>query len=269
MSAILKSAVLVALSVSVWAQPGYAETEKAFSSWFVEPPRISSEPVTLKFGDFLQKARLLPIGLIEVTQDIPTGQGDGSVINAGEQFFELMGGTIVRPRPGKAAVFCQLKTFGGPFKNFMRSGSVESRYCLVDRDRDGTIDDIFPALSCPYDIPLVGVILPKGQPVLAGVPYRHLPPEEFRDAPTVGIAFAGVSALDGDPRFIQAFGTGRPIPLFGEKHSRAGKTPGQRISFGAAFTILHVDGPTITIRNDSPIPAQPFGIIATGRCPSR
>ena len=147
------------------------------------------------------------------------------------------------------------------------SSAGKNRYCLVDRERDGQLDDVVQAGSCPYDLPLVAVSVPTGLPTLTGSTYRRLPITDFRDGPTVGIAFSGVLALDGDPRFIQAFGSGNPIPLFGEKHSRAGENPGQRISFGGAFTVLHVEGQTVTIRNDRPIPVQMFGIIRTGRCP--
>lgn len=244
----------------------YAKSENTFSAWVVEPPQITSEPMTLKRGEFLQWARLLPIGLIELTADIRFGANGENVIHAGEQLFELAGGTIYRPQQATAGVFCQIKTFDVMVKGLFGGGLAQNRYCFVDRERDGQLDNLVVALSCPYDLPLVSVKVPDSPPSLTASTYRRVPITDFREGPMVGIAFNGVVALDGDPRFIQAFGSGNPIPLFGEKHSRAGDSAGQRVSFGAAFTILHVEGQTVTIRNDRPIPLQPFGILRTGPC---
>lgn len=247
-------------------QAANAKSENAFSLWIVESPEITSEPIILKKGEFLQRARLLPLGLIELTVDTRVGPKEDDVIHAGEQLFELAGGTIYRPARSSAGVFCQMKTFGVVSSGMLGKSVIQSRYCLVDRERNGTIDDVAVAGYCPYDLPLVSIRVPSGPPNLTGSTYRRLPVKDFRDGPTVGIAFSGIAPLDGDPRFIQAFGSGNAIPLFGKKHSRAGDNPGQRTSFGGAFTVLHVEGQTVTIRNDRPIPVQPFGIIRTGLC---
>ena len=247
-------------------QPARAKSENAFSAWIVESPEITSEPITLKKGDFLQRARLLPVGLIELTADTRIGPKEDDVIHAGAQLFELAGGTIYRPSRSSAGVFCQMKTFETVSKGAFGKSVVQYRYCLVDRERDGTIEDVVVAGYCPYDLPLVSIKVPSGPPTLTGSTYRRIPVKDFRDGPMVGIAFSGIAPLDGDPRFIQAFGSGNAVPLFGEKHSRAGDIPGQRISFGGAFTVLHTEGQTVTIRNDRPIPPQPFGIVRTGPC---
>lgn len=252
-----------------FVQAAHAKSEKTFSTWIVEPPQITSEPMTLNKGDFLQRARLLPIGLIELTADTRIGPKDDQVIHAGEQLFELAGGTVHRPRRSSAGVFCQMQTFDTALKGLFGSSTGKARYCLVDRERDGKLDDVVPALSCPYDIPIVSVDVPTTPPTLTASTYRRVPITDFRNGPMVGIAYSGVQVLDGDPRFIRAFGSGNPIPLFGEKHSRAGEGTGQRISFGGAFTIMHVDGQTVTIRNDRPIPVQPFAILRIGPCKNK
>ncbi|WP_158013877.1 hypothetical protein [Sphingomonas sanxanigenens] len=259
-------AALCVICSQCLTQAAHAKSETAVSTWIVEPPQITSEPITLTKGDFLQRARLLPIGLIELTADAHVGPNVDDVIRAGEQLFELAGGTMYRPSRSSAGVFCQVRTFDTESKGLIGKTIVSYRHCLVDRERDGQIDDAVLAFSCPYDIPIVGVKVPSGPPTLAGPTYRRLSIKEFRDGPMVGIAFGGIALLDGDPRFIRAFGSGNPIPLFGEKHSRSGDDPGQRTSFGAAFTILRVEEQTVTIRNDRPIPVQPFGIIRTGPC---
>jgi hypothetical protein len=266
MSAVIRSILCFFSFACLFIDTSYAKSENTFSTWIVEPPKITPEPLTLKRGEFLQRARLLPIGLIELTADIHFGANGENVIHAGEQLFELAGGTIYQPLQATAGVFCQIKTFDVMVKGLFGGSLVQNRYCFVDRERDGQLDNLAVAGSCPYDLPLVSVKVPDSPPTLTASIYRRVPITDFRDGPMVGIAFDGIQALDGDPRFIQAFGSGNPIPLFGEKHSRAGDSAGQRVSFGAAFTILRAEGQTVTIRNDRPIPFQPFGIFRSGPC---
>lgn len=261
-------ALLCFLYATFFSSMAPAKSEYTFARWRVEPPEITSDAIILNKGDFVQRARLLPWGLIELAEDIRVGKDKKDVIRSGEQLFELSGGTIYKPIPSLSGVFCQMRTFDVASRGMLRNLIIKKRYCLVDHERDGTIDDVVLALYCPYDLPMVSVKLPSGPPTITGSTYRRLPVKDFKDAPMVGIAFNGIAPLDGDPRFIQAFGSGNPIPLFGEKHSRAGDGPGQRISFGGAFTVLHIQGQTVTVRNDKPIPAQPFGIIRTGTCDS-
>jgi hypothetical protein len=245
--------------------PAYGASENYFSIWTVEPAQIGSEVLVLKENDFVQRARLLPIGLVELEEDGIVGPNGVALFHKGEQLFELTGGNVFRPRPMAKAVFCQIGTKSVTGIGLL--GKHENRYrtCLIDEQRDGVFDSVVVAGSCFVDFPITQVQLkPKYVRATSAIRYRVVPPASIRNGPGIGIVYSGIAPLDGDPRFVVSFASGAPVPLFGQKHSRAGDAPGQRVSFGGAFTVLSKQQGSIILRNDRPIPAQPFAMVAGG-----
>ncbi len=266
------SAVLAAVFCAAFGASSVRAKEKAetfFLLWVVEPATIDREKFTVRKGDFVQKTRLLPVGLAEADEDIRLPNGGQLISGKGDQLLQLAGGGVYGIKPTSATVYCQAKAEVRTSKGLIGSSKYESRFCLIDFERDGSFDGAFPVIGCPYEIPLLGLKAPKQGALqhLDGSRYRTVPVAGTRNAPSVGIVYSGIAPLDGDPRFFTAFGSGTPIPLFGEKHTKAGDVSGQRVSFGgAAFTILNKSEKSIEVRNDRPIPSQPFVIVRNGAC---
>jgi hypothetical protein len=261
---------LLLVSAALAATPASA-ADRFFSFWIVEPSQITSDTMLLHEKDFVQKTRLLPFGLAEVESDALVGSSGVPAIRAGEQLFELAGGRGGLPRPTTATVFCQVNAGewqGGGLYGLLGAHRFQLRHCLVDNEKDGFFDNAFVTRNCFADFPIIQTKIPKAKNMatLNRLAYRRLPVGEVREGPTVGIVYTGNALLDGDPRFVQSFGSGNFIPLFGQKHSRAGDSPGQRTSFGAAFTIVSVEEDAVRLRNDRPMPAQPFSMFSSGTC---
>jgi hypothetical protein len=264
----MRSAAWLALLTAALAAAPASAADRFFSFWMVEPAAITSDELLLHEKEFVQKARLLPFGLATLEADALVGPTGAPAIRAGEQVFELAGGRGGQPQPTAAAVFCQVKAGEWQGGGLLGGSQFQLRYCLVDNEKDGFFDNAFVTRNCFADFPVLQTKIPKAKNMatLNRLGYRRLPVGDIVEGPTVGIVYNGTALLDGDPRFIQSFGSGNPISLFGEKHSRGGDSPGQRTSFGAAFTILGVEDGAVRLRNDRPIPAQPFSMFSTGTC---
>ncbi len=257
---------ILALAAMLLAAPASA-ADRFFSLWMVEPSQITAETLLLREKDFVQKTRLLPLGLVVVDSDVLVGSGTVAV-RAGEQLFELAGGKGGLPKPTSSAVFCQIQA--GPWQSsgWLGTQRYQLRYCLLDTEKDGNFDNAFITRNCFADFPIVQTKIPKAKEMatLNRLPYRRLPVADIRDGPAVGIVYNGTALIDDDPRFAQAFGSGTIIPMFGQKHTKSGDNPGQRESFGAAFTVLGEEDGVVRVRNDRPIPAQPFSMFSSGTC---
>jgi hypothetical protein len=258
------SAVLILLQ-AFSALPAQA-ADKYFSLWFVEPSTISGETLILNEGDFVQKARLLPLGLVEIDSDaLPLPEGKPALVS-GTQFFEMAGGNPFRPRQLASAVFCEVKPNAIVRSGLIAKDTYQIRYCLADMDRDGDFDLAFTWSTCYPDFPLMTVKIPKKTTPLASLKYRKLDVNDVRDSPTVGIVYAGTALINGKPKFYQAFGSGRALPLFGDKHDSRGDVQGQYESAGAVFTVLSIEGKQAKLRNDRAMRARPFAMFSTGGC---
>ena len=259
-------AILVAASLMT---PALAGSTKFYSVWQVEPPQPSAEELTLKSGDFVQKARLLPPGLVVVDDPVTDPKTNKTLVEAGEQLFQVSEGQVWRKKDTAGdglGVYCHIKP-----KRFKKGvldvllGPEDSTYrqCFVDVNRDGVFDGFFGSRCGFIPFPLISGKVPADLLPIKGGSYRRLASTDIKDGPMVGIIFRGIAPIDGKPKFGSVFGGGEPINSFGG-FGGPKKEPGQKSEFGALFTVIDKGQGTIRIRIDSGIPAQPFAMFSTG-----
>jgi hypothetical protein len=250
------------IGIAFWTLPGvaFAKSVHLNSIWVVEELEPTNEPIWLKPGELLTKARLLPASLAILKEPIVNQASPANTIATGTQLFGLLDGNIWQPKTPPFPIFCEVSG-----KNLNMSGKGPFyRRCFVDRDNDAVFDGEFSQGTCFVDFPLIAnVDLPKKMTSVS-VRYEMTAPSKIENGPTVGIVFDGFNYLNGGPRFFRVFGSGSVIPSFGRQSQKKSKD-GEQELFGARFSITSVeDKVRVQVKIDRSIPQQVFAMNASG-----
>ncbi|MFS2110862.1 hypothetical protein ACCC88_14315 [Sphingomonas sp. Sphisp140] len=235
------------------------------SLWFVEPSLATAE-ISVKRGEWVIKTRLLPPGLIELSEEVLDTEKGVVIARKGDQLFKAMPGKLRKPTPeADLGVYCTFHPQDVPAGLFGLLGSRHVSYrCFVDSDRDGRLDGMAPGACTSRAFPIIEAKVPDNPVPIRGGAYRKLSPIEIKEGPMVGIMFDGIRG-SGLPSLQLHFGDGTPVPVFGSVASNGEK--GQRRIFGAKISTIDGNDDAARLRIDQGIPLQPFAMVAQG-CPN-
>lgn len=250
------------------ASPACAQTSGYYSQWFIEPTPGAIE-VTVKKEDFVVKSRLLPPGLIELTEDVVEPLKGAVLARAGDQLFQAAAGRARKQQPElDLGVYCTFRPLtievAGWFSPLFGREKGVRYLCFVDADHDGRIEGGTEGSCTTFSFPIISGNLPRKPPAMTGGAYRKLAPTEIRDGPVVGIIFTGLRR-DGAANLDLRFGGGEMLPSLLSPDSKA-EAPRQRKILGARISVVEGGGAEARLRIDEGIPLQPFSMYAQG-CP--
>lgn len=249
------------------ATPALADSQQYYSLWFVEPTAPAT--VEVQKGEFVVKTRLLPPGLIELTEDIVHPEKGYVLAHKGDQLFLASAGRPMKSQVGlDLGVYCTfrpevLTSSGGLLPLFGKEQTVAYR-CFVDNDRDGHLDALVGGSCTTKAFPIIAGKIPDQPLHVASGAYRKLTPQDIKDGPTIGVVFTGLRN-SGAPNLALQFGDGEQLPTLGSASSGT-KIDGQRAIMGAKISFVEGTGKTAKLRIDEGFPLQPFSMLATG-CP--
>lgn len=230
--------------------PTLAQAQNRWLStiWNVEP--ISEIPPEREYAgrDFLLKQRLIPAGLVSLSENFSDTALKLSA-PAGTQFFR------VESEAGVA--FCDGRRNG-------KKANSEVYLCLVDSNEDGIFDGSFKGLSETAGIPTIAGKLPKTLKPTSPVRYVKLAPSEFSILYFVAIQRRNFFNIYGRESFMIRFGTEEHSQkITNPVHFKASDLPKEMEILGARFTAIKESNGKMRIKIHSTMPKQPFGLIRT------
>lgn len=250
----------VAASASAQSDERAERALREFTSiWLVQPSEQPLGARTVDDGDYVFRNRLLPLSLIRLTADAVDRESGEVVAGAGTQLFGLM----TRGAP----IYCIVgrREPSAVMRILWQGGNRQ--ICLVDLDKDGTLDAHFAVGNQVMGVPNFAGRRPRDPDPLTGAAYEELAPDQIAVEYFVGIKYDGVIGLlrrRRTPVFSIVFGTEQSQErLTGEVRPVRRSDPWLVTPMGAEFTVNAVEGDTIAIDVRRNVPAQPFHVVRT------
>jgi hypothetical protein len=234
-----------------------AKREREFNSvWLVQPSEVPLGIRTIKNNDFVLKQRLLPPSLIRVRTDALDSQTGKVIAAAGTQLFGLS--TDGPP------IFCITGVRDATFVKTLLIGGGNRQICLVDMDRDGSLDGHFGVGNVIKGLPNISGRRPKTPKPVKGGAYDSLRPDQIEVEYFVGAQYRGNANLGGNHVFEIRYGSAEQTGSLTDRLShKETQVPGSMEILGGRFTILEAGSGTIRVQVDQTFPAQRFGVIQT------
>ena len=181
-------AAVVAASASAQSDERAERALREFTSvWLVQP---SDQPLgarTVNDGDYVFRNRLLPLALIRLTADAVDRESGEVVAAAGTQLF----GVMTRGAP----IYCIVgrREPSAVVRILWRGGNRQ--ICLVDFEKDGTLDAHFAAGNQIMGVPNFAGRRPRDPDPLTGAAYEELAPDQIAVEYFVGVKYDDVIGL--------------------------------------------------------------------------
>lgn len=233
------AALAAALSIPAWAGD-----RSLHNVWTIqEDPTLRGER-TLAREDYVLKQRLLPTGLVALSNDF-----EEVGLTAGSQLIEVRS-------PG-ALVFCD------PIPRAQKLVG-HSQPCLIDADNDGRFEGLFLTSSVTKGILTVEGSRPKTPRAIVPIAYHRLDVAAFGLSLFVGVQYRGNANPAGNHVFQINYGSDSSVGSLTDRFV-VGKAafPMSRTPFGAQFDLLAQTPEGIQVRVSKTIPTQPFGVVKT------
>ena len=235
-----------------WGLPetAYAASEPYNLVWIIDPVQANLSERTVKPGDVIAEAVLLPISLLTIDSDALAA--DGSIAaRVGAQF------TVLQSRVRSACTF----TFR-PAGALQRHLFGEQRYaCLVDEDGDGFFESSFGVTSSKIGIPLSHGKIPKRRTAIKPVAYRKVSLGEGADFPRLLFKYSHQDKITGHAYFgMCVANSSRPKePCFdGYSGVRSNKLPKEIGAGGALALATAKQGAAVNVTLKRGFKRQPF-----------
>jgi hypothetical protein len=186
----------------------------------------------------------LPTGLAETALDI-SAAAIGVSIPAGTQLIQV--------QTDGAKIFCDSR--------FAKQKLIgHAQICLVDSDMDDRFDGYFKTTSQTKGLITIAGKRPKVPPALDPVPY----PATMREEYFVGIQRRNFFNIYNRETFTITFGHDDELERLTEPvQFKSSELPKELSILGAHFTAISEENGRMTVKVDSAIPPQPFGIVKT------
>ena len=230
--------------------PAFAQSRAMSTIWTILPATELPGERFIASNEWVIQQRLLPEGLFRL-EGAASVAGGLPLLQAGTQLIEIRaeGATIACD-----AVARRQKLVGA------------SQFCLVDYDKDGAFDGIFPVanISKGGGLPTVQGAYPKKAKVIEPVAYSRIDPSQIESSYFVGIRNAGKATIYDWQNFQVCYGSGSKTDcLSAYSRTSASIFPQSFNALGAQVTVLAREDGKVRVRVDSAMPSQPFGIIST------
>ncbi len=239
-----------------------APVEGFSTMWLIEPASPPIDEISVAPNGLILKQRLLPLGLVELTDEHSMGKpGDntGETLPAGTELILASGAS----KP----VYCALRIKGPNVLSVLLSAYASgSQRCFMDDDADGKFDRSFSATSSVETVPHPVGRVPKDSEPTVSVSYRPKEITAFSAPYYVGVQYSGPAKIGTLRRFYTVYGTeGNWGRFTGENvfTKRDRELPKTLEVLGSSFTVLGGDGKNLRVKINRSIPAQPFGVART------
>ncbi len=221
-------------------EPAHAKTQYYTIDWMIDPILPKLETVTVKPGDVVTEARLLPSGLIAI--DSPAVGSDGKVIvSSGAQLLTLSS-NIMAACTFTFPVYSDIRNF------FVRSSQEFN--CFVDEENDGKFESTFKLVSSVIGIPPQFGRIPKKRRSVSPVPYHKIPFSEGTQFPRLRFKYSHQDKLTGHSYFglCIANGSSKKEPCFdGYSGVRSDKIPKEIGVAGSIAVAIAKKGSLVTL----------------------
>ncbi len=218
--------------------------------WTISPTTESPAERLIASGEWVLQQPLLPEGLFRL---------EGPAVVVGGTALLQSGAQLIEIRAEGATVACDAvarrqKLIGA------------SQFCLVDYDKDGRFDGMFPVanISKGGGLPTVQGAYPKKAKSIEPVSYSRTDPAQIEARYFVGIRNAGKATLYDWQNFQVCYGSESATDcLSAYNRTSASAFPQSLNVLGSRVTVLAREDGKVRVRVDSTMPTQPFGIIST------
>lgn len=183
---------MVVLGASIFAQPTtvQAASRRYEIVWKVDPIAPSLEERTVKPGDVIARARLVPPTLLAIESDA-VGDNANIVMPRGTQLIALRAGV----RSACTFTFAPANVLQG----FMRGNQRFT--CFVDEDNDGKFETTFHVASNNIGVPSSFGAIPRTRSLITPVAYRPLSPSDAVGVPMLLFKYSHQDKITGHSYF--------------------------------------------------------------------
>jgi len=218
--------------------------------WTIEPIEPALIEKTVRPGDVIAEARLLPITLLTI---------DGDAVAADGKVAALSGAQLTALQSNLRAACTFTYRPAGAFRRFLFN---DQRFtCLVDEDRDGRFESAFVVMTGLIGVPLSQGHIPKNRTAITPVPYRQIPLAEAAGTPRLLFKYSHQDKITGHAYFgvcIANSATGK-VPCFdGYSGVRSDKLPKEIGAGGVLAVATAKQGSAVTIAVKHGFERQPF-----------
>lgn len=230
--------------------------------WIVEPAPPPTAELSIAPDGLILKQRLLPMGLVELTEEHrigKTGNKAGEVLPAGTELILATGAS----KP----VYCALRIKGPNVLSMLLTPYPSgSQRCFMDDNADGKFDRSFAATSSVKSVPHPSGIVPRDAAPTVSAAYRPKDVSAFTASYFVGVQYSGQAKIGTLRRFYTVYGNDGDWGRFTADNiftKRDRDLPKTLEVLGSSFTVLGGEGKNVRVKVDRAIPAQPFGVFVS------
>lgn len=248
---ILFRVALTSVLAGLLLLPSTANAAERFNLvWMIEPIAPALVDKTVKPGDIIAEAQLMPIRLLAIDEDAVAADGKVAALS-GSQF------TVLQANLRSACTFTYRPTSG--LRRFMFN---DQRFtCLVDEDRDGRFESAFVVMSGQIGVPLSQGSIPKKRTAINPVPYRLIPVAEATGTPRLQFKYSHQDKITGHAYFgvCIANSATKKVPCFdGYSGVRSDRLPKEIGAAGVMALATAKQGSAVTISVKRGFERQPF-----------
>jgi hypothetical protein len=158
-----------------------AAAERVETYWRLEPV-VAEAPTRVKFGDPFFDQRLLPVRLVELTENLAVG---GKTLPAGTLLYLVF-------NADRKIGYCTIKdrSLGNQARTLFIP-ILDQRPCLVDKDGDGRFDASFSVFDKYGGLPSARGSLNGATPLPVTAGYRQVDVHKFPDELIASLVFQG------------------------------------------------------------------------------
>ncbi|WBX82987.1 hypothetical protein [Sphingosinicella microcystinivorans] len=232
------------------AQPVHAASQYYTVIWTVDPIAASLEEKTVKPGDVITEARLLPLSLLTIAHDA-VGIENKIIAPGGMQMMELQ---------ANLRSACSFTFPRADLLERLWSGNQKFT-CLVDEDDDGRFESAFTVMSSHIGIPSSSGKIPNRRTAINPVSYRRIPLSEGENFPRLLFKYSHQDKITGHAYFgiCIANSTTRKEPCFdGYSGVRSDKLPKEIGAAGNLAIATAKQGALVTLTVKNGFVPMPF-----------
>ncbi len=229
----------------------FAQSRSISTTWHVQPAVAPPEAQTVNKGEWVIKQTLLPKGLFRLESNVDLEEAP--LLIAGAQFIELdaEGPLVACDAVGRKQILLNTR-----------------RNCLIDYERDGTFDGVFPlqGTSIGGGLPDYTGKFPKDAQRIPPARYSRISPTEITTPYFVGIRNAGIPAFYNYLGFQVCFGNAEITDCFSDNsYTPLSVFPASLEMLGAGFTVLSREKESVVLKMDSAMSPRPFRVFISRR----